>query len=329
MKLSRPLFFAALATVGALQACARGPQLRSTPGLGLRRVVVYRNGVAYFERAGRVQSDNVEFSVRQREVGDFLATLAVMESGGSSVRSAAFPLPRDPQEGQPPQSPDERRTVRMALDGRNHDLVVGYMAETPIWRPSYRLVMGANDVQLQAFGVVQNLSGEDWSNVQLSLVTGAPVSFRSELAEPVITERPLVTDRGEVIDSVPQSENTLAEQRNVDANTSTNRPVATAATESAPDDDGDGVMDEEDNEEGGGGGRRVSNERSRRAPARASAGFRGGMMGRWGGGGVWIQLRNTLQVIRLILILRIIQFLLLIRMEDLKFQQISEEITPI
>lgn len=200
-----------LALVSALSpACVRGPAVQTQPTLGLRRVVVYRNGVAYFERAGHVSGDEVEFRVRQREVGDFLATLAVMERGGSSVQSAAFPLPRDPSQGERAPSPDERRAVHMRLDGQHHDLVVGYMAETPIWRPSYRLVLGANDAQLQAYGVVQNLSGEDWQNVQLSLVTGAPVSFRSELAEPVITERPLVTDRGEVIDSVPQGDTTLA-----------------------------------------------------------------------------------------------------------------------
>ncbi|MDP3278031.1 MAG: DUF4139 domain-containing protein [Deltaproteobacteria bacterium] len=192
-------------------ACVRGPQLQVTPSLGLRRVVVYRNGVAYFERGGHVTGDNVEFRVRQREVGDFLATLAVMERGGSSVQSAAFPLPRDVTEGEAPPSPNEQRTVHMRLDGRDHDLVVGYMAETPIWRPSYRLVMGPNDAQIQAYGVVHNLSGEDWRDVSLSLVTGAPVSFRSELADPVITDRPLVTDRGEVIDAVPQGATTLAE----------------------------------------------------------------------------------------------------------------------
>lgn len=240
--------WALFALVAALSpACARGPQVLSQPTLALRRVVVYRNGVAYFERAGHVRGDAVEFRVRQREVGDFLATLAVMERGGSSVQSAAFPLPRDPQRGERPPSPDERRTVRMRLDGQRHDLVVGYMAETPIWRPSYRLVLGANDAQIQAYGVVQNLSGEDWSDVQLSLVTGAPVSFRSELAEPVITERPLVTDRGEVIDAVPQGDTTLASEP---APPPAARPqgVATATPSAAPSDDGDddGADDEED-----------------------------------------------------------------------------------
>src|SRR5579864_7509900 len=60
--------------------------------LTLRRVVIYRNGVAYFERAGRVKAEAVKFRVKTDHVGDFLATLAVMEEGGSSVRSAAFPL---------------------------------------------------------------------------------------------------------------------------------------------------------------------------------------------------------------------------------------------
>src|SRR5262249_18820120 len=75
---------------GLASGCARGPNV-SAPGLALKRVVVYRNGVGYFERMGRVKSDRVDFQVRGREVGDFLATLAVFERGGSSVRAASFP----------------------------------------------------------------------------------------------------------------------------------------------------------------------------------------------------------------------------------------------
>jgi hypothetical protein len=264
---------ALLALVSAMApACVRGPAVQSLPSLGLRRVVIYRNGVAYFERAGHVAGDNVEFRVRQREVGDFLATLAVMERGGSSVQSAAFPLPRDPQQGERPPSPDERRTVQMRLDGHGHDLVVGYMAETPIWRPSYRLVLGERDAQIQAYGVVQNLSGEDWRDVQLSLVTGAPVSFRSELAEPVITERPLVTDRGEVIDAVPQSDTTLAAEQNAgqaqaQAQASAPRPGATPAAEDVDslDNEGEEYADRSSANE-------RSNRESRRVPSRGGSG---------------------------------------------------------
>ena len=48
---------------------------------------------------------------------------------------------------------------------------------------------------LQAWGVVQNLSGEDWTNVRLSLVAGAPLAFEAQLGEAIIPERPVVTDR--------------------------------------------------------------------------------------------------------------------------------------
>ena len=80
--------------------------------------VVYRNGVAYFERAGHVDEGEVRFKMKQSEVGDFLATLAVMEQGGSSVRAAAFPLDvdddvrkddEDKDAKKPPLTEDEKR----------------------------------------------------------------------------------------------------------------------------------------------------------------------------------------------------------------------------
>src|SRR5262249_10146874 len=82
---------ALLLGASAALGCVRGPDVEA-PGLGLKRVVIYRNGVGYFEREGRVNEDQVSFKVRNEKVGDFLATLAVIEQGGSSVRSASFPV---------------------------------------------------------------------------------------------------------------------------------------------------------------------------------------------------------------------------------------------
>ncbi len=209
----RPSVRASLA-IGALSLLSfgcRSASVQTTSSLPLRRVVIYRNGVGYFERQGHVDEGEVRFRVAQREVGDFLATLAVMERGGSSVRAAAFPLPEERPDSEPPR-PEERRTVRLSLDGNSHDLLVGYTVETPIWRPSYRLVFGNDNAQVQAWGIVQNLSGEDWSDVRLSLVAGSPVSFRSELATPVVPPRPVVTDQGAVIDAVPTTETSLAQE---------------------------------------------------------------------------------------------------------------------
>ena len=212
------------------------------PGLALKKVVIYRNGVGYFERGGRVDSRSraVQRCARTR-VGDSLATLAVLERGGSSVRSASFPLeveddepapPPPPQQPRPlpalytlspspapsvpvggsvPAAPRDVNRVVMALDGKEHDLQVGYIARTPVWRPSYRLVIDKEGANLQAWGIVQNLSGEDWTNVSLSLVAEAPLAFDASLATPVIPPRPTVSDGGDVIAVVPRSETSLAQ----------------------------------------------------------------------------------------------------------------------
>jgi hypothetical protein len=219
----------------ALLGCASGPSV-SAEGLALKRVVIYRNGVGYFERAGHIRADRVNFKVKGDEVGDFLATLAVIEKGGSSVRSASFPIKvagkDEPEECEPPvrpspeekgtfvppqpppkkENPDGLETVILELDGKAHDLQVGYVAETPVWRPSYRLVIDKGGGNLQGWGIVQNLSGEDWKGVTLSLIAGAPLAFEANLGVPVIPARPTVTDMGEVIANVPRSETSLKQE---------------------------------------------------------------------------------------------------------------------
>lgn len=221
------------ASMLVLSGCARGPNL-SVDGLPLRKVVVYRNGVGYFERAGQVDADEVKFHMRQHMVGDFLATLAIVERGGSSVHAASFPLDvssddptaPDPQFMRmlnawehPDDPPDPRnfgknklRDVTLRLDGKEHDLAVGYVAATPVWRPSYRIVVQDGGADLQAWGIVENVSGEDWKDVELSLVAGAPLAFESTLGDPVTPPRPVVTDSGEVIAAVPEGVTSLNEK---------------------------------------------------------------------------------------------------------------------
>ncbi len=204
-----------LSVVLALSSVACGRSAIVGSALPLKRVVVYRNGVGYFERGGVVDESEVRFKMRGSEVGDFLATLAVIEKGGSSVKAAAFPLRDDTQDPKPRSQMtfDEKndlKTVVLSLDGKEHDLQVGYVAESPVWKPSYRVVVRPNgQADLQVWGIVQNLSGEDWKDVSLSLVAGAPLAFEAQLGVPVIPERPTVTDSGEVIASVPHAETSL------------------------------------------------------------------------------------------------------------------------
>jgi peptide-methionine (S)-S-oxide reductase len=104
------------------------------------------------------------------------------------------------------------RRVLLSLDGKEHDLAVGYVAATPLWRPSYRVVVGKDGADLQVWGIVQNLSGEDWKNVELTLVAGAPIAFESTLGDPITPVRPVITDTGEIIAQVPEGITTLGQQ---------------------------------------------------------------------------------------------------------------------
>jgi hypothetical protein len=54
--------------------CASSPQVQ-VESLALKRVVIYRNGVGYFERGGHVEGAEVRFKMKEAEVGDFLAKL--------------------------------------------------------------------------------------------------------------------------------------------------------------------------------------------------------------------------------------------------------------
>jgi hypothetical protein len=287
-----------------LIACARGPNVSGD--LPLRRVVVYRNGVGYFEREGHVDDERVAFQMRQRMVGDFLASLAVIERGGSSVRSASFPLeiedtsepepeepaprpsdgpgpaPSEPEPPKPPKKPDPKamREVLLHLDGKEHDLAIGYLAETPVWRPSYRVVVTPDGkADLQAWGIVQNLSGEDWNGVTLSLVAGAPLAFQSTLGTPVVPQRPVVTDQGEVVAVVPTGVTSLDLNEAAAAGTTfaggvpaapAPAPEPAVASEQA-DYDKDEAEAEEGRPAGAGSGRRLSKKAEAPRPTAAQA----------------------------------------------------------
>ncbi len=225
---SRCALFIGLGIASAVTGgCANSANVSSD--LPLSRVVIYRNGVGYFERTGEVEGEEVRFKMKGRMVGDFLATLAIVQRGGSAVRAASFPLEIEDEEtppGQdprlysmlkplpppelPPKSQRDLKDVVLKLDGGRHLLSLGYVAETPVWRPSYRLVVQKDGkADLQAWGIVHNLSGEDWDDVKLVLVAGAPLAFEATLGTPVIPQRPIVTDQGEVIAAVPEGLTTL------------------------------------------------------------------------------------------------------------------------
>lgn len=105
---------------------------------------------------------------------------------------------------------DARRPVTLHFAGRGRrDVRVGYVTESPLWKISYRLVLGGNgegaaspsalrggakasSAYLQGWALVENTTEDDWNGVHLSLVSGRPVSFIQDLYQPLYLPRPVV-----------------------------------------------------------------------------------------------------------------------------------------
>jgi len=292
-----------LPTLGC--ATSRGAYGAAETDLGLERVVLYRNGVGYFERAGQVDDDVLRIKVRRDQVNDLLKSLTVIDRKSGQAVSVSMPLdPQswanaalstlgpgrgslaevldglrgtevvlrtsvgrmrgrivmvertenepDPAARIPPPSGEELPTVdhkvtlvdgndlsvvRLSkvtgftlVDGdvalqlnrrldasagegmfqqieveirlagaKSHDLVVSYVVEAPMWKPTYRVVLpkeGEGKALLQGWAVVDNTSGEDWSQVGMSLTSGEPIAFQYDLHTPRNVFRADLTESG-------------------------------------------------------------------------------------------------------------------------------------
>ncbi|MCI0506345.1 MAG: DUF4139 domain-containing protein [Gammaproteobacteria bacterium] len=76
-------------------------------------------------------------------------------------------------------------------------ILASYVVETPVWKTSYRLLLGKGKPLLQGWALVDNTQDEDWENVELSLVAGLPVSFIHDLYSPRYQKRPIVQVQAE------------------------------------------------------------------------------------------------------------------------------------
>ncbi len=85
-----------------------------------------------------------------------------------------------------------RMTISTAGEGERN-LLVSYISEVPVWKSTYRIVIpNEGKPLLQGWAIVDNTVGEDWKNVELSLVAGAPQSFVQQLSQPYYARRPVV-----------------------------------------------------------------------------------------------------------------------------------------
>jgi hypothetical protein len=88
----------------------------------------------------------------------------------------------------------DKKPVSISFNGTGDRRVrIGYVVETPIWKTSYRLLLGAkNSAYLQGWAMVENQTESDWNDVSLSLVSGRPISFIMDLYQPLYAPRPVM-----------------------------------------------------------------------------------------------------------------------------------------
>ena len=103
----------------------------------------------------------------------------------------------------------DKKPVEIHFGGNGDRRVrIGYVVETPVWKTSYRLVFDKVDAgvngggggggaaspggKMQGWAIVENQTDSDWADVELSLVSGRPISFIQDLYRPLYIPRPVV-----------------------------------------------------------------------------------------------------------------------------------------
>jgi hypothetical protein len=90
---------------------------------------------------------------------------------------------------------DVRRMSLTAAGSGDRDIFVSYISEVPVWKSTYRILFPEKPGEkplLQGWAIVDNTIGEDWKDVQLALVAGAPQSFIQDISQPFYSRRPVV-----------------------------------------------------------------------------------------------------------------------------------------
>jgi hypothetical protein len=91
---------------------------------------------------------------------------------------------------------DRRQIVLKTQGNGTRTLRVGYVVAASLWKANYRVTLPqdlkADKAHLQGWAVLENMSGQDWKGVELTLLSGNPVSFRQAIYQAYYVTRPEV-----------------------------------------------------------------------------------------------------------------------------------------
>jgi hypothetical protein len=88
----------------------------------------------------------------------------------------------------------DAKTIVVTSDGTgSREMLVSYTIAAPIWKTTYRVVLdGTGKPFFQGWAIVDNVSDEDWNDVELSLISGTPISFIQPIQQPFYRYRPVI-----------------------------------------------------------------------------------------------------------------------------------------
>lgn len=184
------------AVVGFLSGCgATAVPIKTEAALG--KVVVYRNGVAYFERRALVDDGKLVLTVPVERVDDFLKSLKIVDAKTGESLPVSF---KTMDAG----ASDAEMLITVPGKGRR-ELLVTYVTDSPSWKPSYRLELGKakGRGQIEAWAVVDNVSGEDWKRVTVGVGSTSALSFRYDLHSVRMVERETLGDESALAHAPP------------------------------------------------------------------------------------------------------------------------------
>jgi len=178
-----------------------------------------------------MRSDHLRLSFREREVDDVLKSLVVVEQGLSPKDKPSTVTALLPEEKSGHDAEDTTFLDLVLSPATSRPVSIAYAVPTAAWKATYRVILPdpaekpSRGALLQAWALIDNVSDEDWNSVRMTLATGAPLSYSSNLRTPRFIQRPDVSG-------------TFREP-------TVNGPVASERTPGV-DRDGDGIPDAED-----------------------------------------------------------------------------------
>lgn len=87
----------------------------------------------------------------------------------------------------------QRNLTVSLLGDKSREVALSYVVDAPLWKSAYRMVVppaGGEKGLLQGWAVIENMTASDWSDVDLTLTSGNPVTFKQQLYQSYYVDRP-------------------------------------------------------------------------------------------------------------------------------------------